>query len=156
MIEKAALYEPYINWTAVEAERDILLACGRVFFERVMNGLEDLGVDVKHPGQIFAALKAIGEEIIENLLETESKVVVISTYNGIALSFAQALTEALKDNGMEDVVVIMGGLLNENRGGSQLAEDVTKEFRALGVNSDNIMENTVPTIKKIYEETDQK
>lgn len=247
MIEKAALYEPYINWTAVEAERDILLACGRVFFERVMNGLEDLGVDIKHPGQIFAALKAIGaeqlevnfgvgkqektalrgrepvrptdiiktlqdkqkkmfrsagqvegelegkivlvgatdihdygkelvkslcnkagakvfdlgtyitvEEIIENLLETESKVVVISTYNGIALSFAQALAEALKDNGMEDVVIIMGGLLNENRDGSQLAEDVTQELRALGVNSDNIMENTVPTIKKIYEGTYQK
>ncbi|MBR5534620.1 MAG: cobalamin-dependent protein [Ruminiclostridium sp.] len=247
MIEKAALYEPYVNWTAVEAERDVLLACGRVFFERVMNGLDDLGVDLKHPGEIFAALKAIGaeqleanfgvgkkektalrgrepvrptdiiktlqtkqkkmflsagkvegelsgkialigstdihdygkelvkslcnkagaevfdlgtyvtvEEIIENLLETESKVVIVSTYNGIALSFAKDLITALEENEMTDVVLIMGGLLNENLDGSQLAVDVTQELCALGVNCDNQMETIVPTIKKIYEGTYQR
>lgn len=241
MIEKAKLLEPFIDWSKVEAERDILLACGRVFFERVMSGLDDLGVDTQHPGEIFAALKAIGaeqlernfgvgkkekaairgrepvkptdiiktlqtkqkkvfagvgnverelegtkvvigstdihdygkemlksicstagahvfdlgtyvttEEIIENLLETESKVVLISTYNGIALSFAKELTSLLQENGMDDVVVIMGGLINENIDGSQLAVDVTDEVKSLGIICDNKMEEIVPTIKKIY------
>jgi len=95
------------------------------------------------------------EEIIENLLETESKVVIVSTYNGIALSFAKDLIASLKENDMEDVVLIMGGLLNENLDGSQLAVDVTEELKALGVNCDNQIETIVPTIKKIYEGTYQ-
>lgn len=241
MIEKSKFLEPFMDWSKIEAERDILVACGRVFFERVMNGLDDLGVDVNHPGEVFASLKAIGaeqlevnfgvgkkekaamrgrepvmptdiiktlqekqkkvfassgiierelegmkvlvastdiheygkemiksllnvaganvfdlstyvttQEIIENILETESKVVVISSYNGIALSFGKELDKQLKDNGMNDVVVIMGGLLNENTDGSMLAVDVTKDLEALGINCDNKMETIVPTIKKIY------
>jgi methylmalonyl-CoA mutase cobalamin-binding domain/chain len=241
MIEKSKFLEPFIDWSKVEAERDILLACGRVFFERVMSGLEDLGVDTQHPGEVFAALKAIGaeqlernfgvgkkektairgrepvkptdiiktlqtkqqkvfagvgnverelegtkvvigstdihdygkemlksicntagahvfdlgtyvtaEEIIENLLETESKVVMISTYNGIALSFAKELTSLLQENGMDDVVVMMGGLINENIDGSQLAVDVTSEVKSLGIICDNRMEEIVPIIKQVY------
>jgi methylmalonyl-CoA mutase cobalamin-binding domain/chain len=241
MIEKSKFLEPFIDWSKVEAERDILLACGRVFFERVMSGLEDLGVDTQHPGEVFAALKAIGaeqlernfgvgkkektairgrepvkptdiiktlqtkqqkvfagvgnverelegtkvvigstdihdygkemlksicntagahvfdlgtyvtaEEIIENLLETESKVVMISTYNGIALSFAKELTSLLQENGMDDVVVMMGGLINENIDGSQLAVDVTDEVKSLGIICDNRMEEIVPIIKQVY------
>lgn len=241
MIEKSKFLEPFIDWNKIEAERDILLACGRVFFERVMNGLEDLGVDINHPGEVFAALKAIGaeqlevnfgvgkkekaalrgrepvkptdivktlqdkqkkvfasagnierelegmkvlvgttdihdygkemvksllnvagaevfdlgtyvtsQEIIENILETESKVVIISTYNGIALSFAKELVNLLNKNGMDDVVVIMGGLLNENMDGSMLAVDVVEDVKALGINCDNRMETIVPTVKKIY------
>lgn len=241
MIEKSVLLEPYIDWNKVKAERDILIACGNVFFERVMNGLDDLGIDTKHPGEIFASLKAIGAtqletkfgvgkkektamrgrepvkptdiiktlqdkqkkiflgtgnvekelenrkvllastdiheygkemvkallnvagatifdlgtyitvpEIIENVLETESKVVVISTYNGIALSFAKELTRELNKNGMEDVLVIMGGLINENKDGSMIAVDVTKEVKGLGVNCDNDMKTIVSKIKRVY------
>ncbi len=241
MIEKSKFLEPFIDWSKVEAERDVLLACGRVFFERVMNGLDDLGVDTQHPGEVFAALKAIGaeqleinfgvgrkekaamrgrepvkptdviktlqdkqnkifasaghierelegmkvligttdihdyakemikslcniagadvfdlgtyvtaQEVIENILETESKVVVISTYNGIALSFAKELVKLMNKNGMDDVVIIMGGLINENLDGSMLAVEVTEDVKALGINCDNRMETIVPTIKKIY------
>jgi methylmalonyl-CoA mutase cobalamin-binding domain/chain len=241
MIEKSILLEPYMDWNKIEAERDILIACGNVFFERVMNGLDDLGIDTKHPGEIFAALKAIGAtqletkfgvgkkdktamrgrepvkptdiiktlqdkqkkiflgtgnverelenrkvllgstdiheygkemvkallnvagatifdlgtyitvpEIIENVLETESKVVVISTYNGIALSFAKELTKELKENGMEDVLVIMGGLINENKDGSMIAVDVTEDVKSLGVNCDNDMQTIVSKIKSVY------
>lgn len=241
MIEKSKFLEPFIDWSKVEAERDILLACGRVFFERVMNGLDDLGVDIKHPGEVFASLKAISaeqlevnfgvgkkekaamrgrepvkptdiiktlqvkqkslyvkaghierelegmnvlicstdiheygkemaksllnvaganvfdigtyiteQEIIDNILETESKVVIISTYNGIALSFAKQLVQLLNNNGMNDVIIIMGGLINENMDGSMLAVDVTEDVKALGINCDNQLETIVPTIKKIY------
>lgn len=241
MLEKSKLLEPYMNWPAIEAERDILVSCGRVFFERVLNGLEDLGVDINHAGRVFAALKAIGaeqletnfgvgrkekaamrgrqpviptdivktlqgkqktyfesagnlekalsdkkvivgstdiheygkeivksmcdvagaevfdlgtyvtpEEIIENILETESKVIVISTYNGVALTFAKDVLRLLKEHGLSDVVLILGGVLNENMDGSMLAVDVTEDLRALGVNVDNTMETIVPTIRKIY------
>ena len=242
MIEKSKLYEPYMDWTKIEAEVDALESSGKLFFERVMNGLDDLGVDTRHPGEILAATKAIGaeqlesvfgvgetdktalrgrrpfrptdivktlqekqeriflsagkiagelaekkvivgatdihdygkemvksilntadakvfdigsyvtvDEIIENLLETEAKVVMISTYNGIALTFGTELCNKLEENKMEDVLVIIGGLLNENMDGSQLAVDVTNEMRELGINCDNDMGKIVTTIKEHYD-----
>jgi len=243
MIEKSKYYEPFIDWNKVDAERDILLACGRVFFERVLNGLDDLGVDIKHPGQVFAALKAIGaeqlevnfgvgkkekaamrgrepvkptdivktlqdkqkkyftgagkidgvlagkkvvvgstdiheygkeivkslctvagaevfdlgtyvtpQEIVDNVMETETKAVVISTYNGIAYSFSKELLDLLHKNKMDDVRLILGGVLNENMDGSLLAQDVTKQVAAMGVNVDNVMESIVTSVAKIYKE----
>jgi len=65
MIEKAQYYEPYIDWEKIKADKDILVACGRIFFERVLNGLDDMDVDITHPGEMLAALKAIGPAQLE-------------------------------------------------------------------------------------------
>lgn len=237
MIEKAGFYEGYINWDKIEADKNILVTCGRIFYERVLNGLDDLGVDLQHPGEILGALKAIGpeqleekfgvgqadkyamrhripvrptdivstinkkqsdisdkienisdslkgynvivgstdvhefgkeivknvllrananvfdlgssvpvSEIVDTVVETESSVVLISTFNGIALSFAKELQAALDKNDLK-VHIIMGGLLNENKDGSDLPVDVTEDLRKLGVNSENNAENLINIIK---------
>lgn len=237
MIEKARFYENYINWDKIEADKNILVTCGRVFYERVLNGLDDIGVDLQHPGEILGALKAIGpeqleekfgvgqadklamrhripvrptdivstinkkqsdisdkienisdslkgynvivgstdvhefgkeivknvllrananvfdlgssvpvSEIVDTVVETESTVVLISTFNGIALSFAKELQEALDKNNLK-AHIIMGGLLNENKDGSDLPVDVTEDLRKLGVNSDNNAEELINIIK---------
>jgi methylmalonyl-CoA mutase cobalamin-binding domain/chain len=243
MIEKSKFMEPYIDWAKIEAETDVYLAAGNLFFERMMNGLEDLGVDTKHPGQIMAALKAIGpkqlednfgvgarekdglrermpvrptdmtktliskksvalgrigdiekrlegkkvivgttdihdygkevvktiiakagatvfdlgtyvtpDELIETVLETEAKVIIISTYNGIALTYAKEVVEKIKKDDL-DVKLVMGGLINENLDGGSLAEDVTLQVKDLGVNCDNNMDLIVDIIEKIYSES---
>lgn len=239
MIEKSQLLEPYMDWSAITARRDVLVACGQVFFERVMNGLDDLGVDTRHAGEIFACLKSIGpaqleeqfgvgqkeraafrgripvcptdivrtlqhrqekifagldasqqlagmnvvvgstdihdygkemiktlflragahvfdlgayvtaQEVVDNVMETESAVVAISTYNGIALSFGRELMRRLEEAGCA-TFCIFGGLLNENRNGGLLAEDVSEELRALGINCDNDMEKVIPAILRHY------
>ncbi|HIU74296.1 MAG TPA: cobalamin-dependent protein [Candidatus Pelethocola excrementipullorum] len=237
MIEKAGFYADYINWDKIEADKNILVTCGRIFYERVLNGLDDLGVDLQHPGEILGALKAIGpeqleekfgvgqadkyamrhripvrptdivstinkkqsdisdkienisdslkgynvivgstdvhefgkeivksvllrananvfdlgssvpvSEIVDTVVETESTVVLISTFNGIALSFAKELQAALDKNDLK-VHIVMGGLLNENKDGSDLPVDVTEDLRKLGVNSDNNAENLINIIK---------
>jgi len=237
MIEKARFYKNYINWDKIEADKNILVTCGRVFYERVLNGLDDIGVDLQHPGEILGALKAIGpeqleekfgvgqadklamrhripvrptdivstinkkqsdisdkienisdslkgynvivgstdvhefgkeivknvllrananvfdlgssvpvSEIVDTVVETESTVVLISTFNGIALSFAKELQEALDKNNLK-AHIIMGGLLNENKDGSDLPVDVTEDLRKLGVNSDNNAEELINIIK---------
>lgn len=237
MIEKAKYFESYINWNQIESDKNILVACGRIFFERVLNGLDDLGVDINHPGELLGALKAIGpeqleenfgvgqydkfamrhripvrptdivstinkkqndisekieniedslkgcnvivgstdvhefgkeivknvllkanatvfdlgssvpvSEIVDTILETESNVVVISTFNGIALSFAKELQEALKEKNLK-VHLIMGGLLNEVMDGEGLPVDVTKELRELDINCDNKAEKIVDVIR---------
>ncbi len=240
MIEKSKFLEPFMDWSKIYAERDILLAGGNLFFERVMNGISDMGFDITHAGEVFAALKAIGpeqleinfgvgrkdkialrgraplrptdivktlqekqrntfsllgnvdrqlesmkvlvgstdihdygkemiksmcnaagavvfdlgtyitpEEIMENIMETESKVVIISTYNGIALSFATEVVNLLKKNEL-DALLIMGGLINENPEGGSLAVDVSDSVKALGVDTQNRMETIIPTIRKVY------
>lgn len=240
MIEKAPMYSSFINWEKVESETDILVTCGRIFFERVMNGLDDMKVDITHAGQMLAVLKAIGPEQLEinfgvgrqekdamrgripirptsiiqtinqkkedllnkigdldekplkdvkvvmgttdvhefgkevcksiikeagatvfdlgatvstaefadAVLETESKVVIISTYNGIALSYATEILEEFKKNKI-DAKIIMGGLLNENQDGSDLPVDVSKEVENLSINCDNDAEKLIDNILKI-------
>lgn len=65
MVEKAPYYEKFINWEKINSEAEILVAGGNIFFERVVNALDDLGVDINHAGQISGVLKAIGPEQLE-------------------------------------------------------------------------------------------
>ena len=89
------------------------------------------------------------EDVVETLIETEARAVALSTYNGIALSYARELTEKMNEAGTE-AVLILGGLLNENTEGGSLAVDVTEELRALGVNCDNDMDKIISVVKSIY------
>lgn len=91
------------------------------------------------------------EDVVETLIETEARAVALSTYNGIALSYARELTEKMNEAGTE-AVLILGGLLNENTEGGSLAVDVTEELKSLGVNCDNDMDKIVSTVKEIYAE----
>ncbi|MCD7953092.1 MAG: cobalamin-dependent protein [Synergistaceae bacterium] len=89
------------------------------------------------------------EEVVDTLIETEAKAVALSTYNGIALSYAKELTEKMLESGTE-ATLILGGQLNENMEGGSLAVDVTEELRALGVNCDNDMDKIISVVKSIY------
>ncbi len=238
MMEKAPYYSRFIDWDKVEAEAELLVTCGRIFFERVMNGLDDMRVDITHPGELLCVLKGIGpeqlevnfgvgrsdqsalrgrvpvrptsiiqtiselknklvgnqksklaqtplkgitvvmgssdvhelgkevcktiiqeagatvfdlgatvapEEFVDTIRETDSRVVMISTYNGIALSYAEELLKIFRDNGL-NVKLLMGGLLNENMEGRNLPVDVSKELIELGVNCNNNAEKLVEDI----------
>ena len=239
MFEKARYYMDFIDFGKVEEEAKLLNACGNVFFERVLNALDDLGVDITHAGQVMAVLKGIdaeqleinfgvgkkdkmamrgripvrptniiqninatqdsliakmpglakkpldgvnivigatdihvfGKEVIKKILmvaganvydlgdatpveefadtlvETESKILVVSTYNGMAYSFADAMVKKLKEMHLDDVKFIMGGRLNEAVDGKDLPEDVSDRLVAMGINVDNNAETIVDTIK---------
>ena len=244
VIEKAPYYARYIDWDKVNADAEILVTGGNVFFERVMNALDDMGVDLNHAGEIVAVLKAIGpaqleeafgsgkrdknamrgripvkptsivqtitkieddaiakqsftagdgplagitavvgstdvhefgkevirnylrkagaqvfdlgtsvaiSEIIDNLIETGSKVLCMSTYNGMAYSFARDLLKALKENGLEDTHVLMGGRLNEAMDGSDVPIDVTDKLTAMGINTDNNIDTIAQVIASYFE-----
>ena len=240
MQEKAQYYMNFINFDCVEAEAKLLNTCGNIFFERVMNALDDLGVDITHAGQVMAVLKGIGAEQLEinfgagkkdemamrgrtpvhptnviqtinatqdpliakmpgwagkpldginivigatdihvfgkevikkilrvaganiydlgdatpvdefadTLIETESKILVVSTYNGMAFSFADAMVKKLKELHLDDVKLIMGGRLNEAMEGKDLPEDVSDRLEAMGINVDNDAERIVDTIRQ--------
>ena len=239
VIEKAQYYVDYINWDKVNAEADLIVAGADMFFERVMNALDDLGVDTEHGGEIVAVLKAIGpeqlevnfgaghhqknamrgrvplratsivrtitkmeddalaklnpsvdkplagvnivlgstdvhefgkeviggylrgaganvfdlgtsvpiSEISDTLIETGSNIICMSTYNGMAYSFARDLKKALDDAGFTDVHMLFGGRLNEAMDGSDVPVDVTDKLRAMGINADNDIDTIIDTIR---------
>ncbi|WP_130862627.1 cobalamin-dependent protein [Bacilliculturomica massiliensis] len=238
MIKKAPCYAEYLDWDKIIAEKDLLVACGNLFFERVMNGLDSLGVDTEHPGEIMGAIKAIGPaqleenfgvgkadkmalrgripvrptnsvsdlkrqehsiivqipglekslegvkvvicttdvhefgkqiikdilieagatvfdlgtsigtaEVLDAVIETECKVVLVSTYNGIAYSYGKELLEGLEKRKLDGVSVIMGGLLNEDLDGDELAEDVSDKLKEMGIHADNKAEEIIDVIK---------
>ncbi len=243
VIEKAPYYARYIDWDKVNSDAEVLVTGANVFFERVMNGLEALGVDLTHAGEIMSVLKAIGpeqletafgsgrhdinamrgrvpvrptsivqtitkieddavakqnfgagagplsgitvvvgstdvhefgkevirnylrkagaqvfdlgtsvaiSEIIDNLIETGSKVLCMSTYNGMAYSFGRDLLAALKDNGLEDVHVLMGGRLNEAMDGSDVPIDASAKLTAMGINTDNNIDTIVAEVASYF------
>ncbi|MBO5994410.1 MAG: methylmalonyl-CoA mutase, partial [Firmicutes bacterium] len=75
----------------------------------------------------------------------------ISTFNGVALSFAKEVLALLKEHELEDVTLVLGGALNENMDGSMLAVDVKEDLAAMGVNVENDLNKTVEIVRKIYE-----
>lgn len=239
-IESAKYYKDYVDVQKVEAEADILVACGNIFFERVLNGLDEQNVDITHPGEVLAALKAIGvtqletcfgvgrkdaeamrgripvrptsivkeidrqqtsiingidgldkqllkginvivaatdvhefgkeisktvlqkagaevfdlgtnvaiAELGDTVIETESRAVLISTYNGIAYSFGEELVKKFKELGI-DIPIVMGGRLNEPMEGSDLPVDVTDRLAAMGINVDNDIDKIVDYLVRV-------
>ncbi len=65
VIEKAPYYARYMDWEKINDDAELLVTGANMFFERVMNALDDLGVDTEHAGEIAAVLKAIGPEQLE-------------------------------------------------------------------------------------------
>ena len=64
--EKAKHYAPFLNVEKMTAIKDRLVAGGGLFFERVMNGMDDIGVDTRNPCELFMALKAMGPAQLES------------------------------------------------------------------------------------------
>lgn len=64
------------------------------------------------------------------MIETGSKAVCISTYNGIAYSFAKEMTKRFKD-----LPIVMDG--------SELPVDVSDKLAEMGINVDNDIDKTV-------------
>lgn len=237
-VTKAKHFADYVDYEKVESEADILVACGNVFFERVLNGLDSMHIDITHPGEVLAAVKAIGaeqleinfgvgrkerlamrgrvpvrptsivkiiglkqdaimekmdikdteplkginvvvgstdvhefgkeicknvltaaganvydlgttisiEELADTIIETECKIVLVSTYNGIALSFAQDMLKTLEEKQLHPTIM-MGGRLNEPINGSSLPVDVSDQLAEMGINVDNNIETMVDFIK---------
>lgn len=70
----------------------------------------------------------------------------MSTYNGMAYSFAKELKEILEKEGLDDIYVLMGGRLNEAMDGSDVPIDVTDKLIRMGINADNDIDTIVEAV----------
>ncbi|WP_419025029.1 cobalamin B12-binding domain-containing protein [Emergencia sp.] len=88
-------------------------------------------------------------EAAEMALETDSHVILVSSYNGIARTFAKALLRQMEDLGVE-AEIFMGGLLNENDEGGNIPVDVTEELEVMGVHCVKEAESLPAEIKRVF------
>ena len=87
------------------------------------------------------------EEIAETAIETDSQYIVVSTFNGVAKTFARKLLETMSKYQL-DVPVFMGGLLNENREDGNLPVDVTEDLKQMGIICTKKAEEIVEIMKE--------
>lgn len=109
----------------------VLVACTDVHFygkELLEAVLDRLGLD-----RIDGGVSAEPADIARQAAEAGANAVAISTYNGVALSFARDLRAALAEAGRE-VPVFIGGRLNEifDEAGEPLPVEVDAELRQSG------------------------
>jgi methylmalonyl-CoA mutase cobalamin-binding subunit len=93
----------------------------------VVDALRTLGVE-----PIVAGTGADPHELAELAAESGARAILISTHNGMALTYARTLRRELERVGVE-VTVAMGGTLNEDIDGQASPVDLSNELRQLGV-----------------------
>lgn len=98
---------------------------GKHLVERALEGLEVTVVD--------GGVSVDPEVLVDRALAGGADVIAVSTYNGIARHYAQAVLKALADRGAT-LPLLIGGKLNEvpDDTNSGLPVDVTAEIAALG------------------------
>lgn len=87
-------------------------------------------------------------EAAEMALETDSHVILVSSYNGIAKTYAKSLLAEISKLGI-NAEVFMGGLLNENEEGGNIPVDVTEELSAMGIHCVKEAETLPEEIKRV-------
>ena len=94
----------------------------------VEQALEGLGV-----GIVDAGVAVDPETLVACAVQNRADVIAISTYNGVALSYARAVKDAMRQQGLS-LPVLIGGKLNEipKDSNSGLPVDVTREIAAAG------------------------
>jgi methylmalonyl-CoA mutase cobalamin-binding subunit len=93
----------------------------------VVEALRALGIE-----PIVAGTSVDPDEFADLALEAGATALLVSTHNGMALTYAQQLLGEIAQRGLE-VPVLMGGTLNQDLEGADTPVDVRPQLRVLGV-----------------------
>ncbi len=117
---------------------------GKMLIDRLFR---ELSVDALDGG-----VSAGPEELARQAMEQRPDAIAVSTYNGIALAYVEALRETLAEGGV-DIPILIGGRLNQIPPGSNssLPRDVGEDLTVLGVTICRNAEDAVPALLAIAE-----
>jgi len=92
------------------------------------------------------------ENFINSALATKADAIAISTYNGVALSYAQAVKVEMERRGLH-LPILIGGRLNEipKDSNSNLPIDVSREIAALGIRPCADLDDMLSTLRSWFE-----
>ncbi len=103
--------------------------------------LRDAGMEV-----VYSGLHRTAEEIVQMAIDEDVDVIGISILSGAHMTYFPKILKLLKDNGLEDVLLIGGGIIPE--------EDA-RELERIGVNKifgpGTPLEEIIQFIKNWYE-----
>src|SRR5713226_388994 len=85
----------------------------------IARALRDAGMEV-----IYTGLHQTPEQIVETAIQEDADAVGISILSGAHMTLVPRIVEGLKENGADDVLVVVGGTI---------PEDDTDELKKLGV-----------------------
>jgi methylmalonyl-CoA mutase cobalamin-binding domain/chain len=91
-------------------------------------GLREVGIE-----PVMAGLSLDPEELADVVLEADATAVLVSTHNGMALTYARRLVDALASRRLNPTVVFGGTLNEDTETDADAPVDVTDELRALGI-----------------------
>ena len=93
----------------------------------IIEGLQQVGIQ-----PIVAGTSVDPDEFADLALEAGASAILISTHNGMALTYAQQLQKECADRGLE-LKIAMGGTLNQDVEGLNAPIDVKDQLREIGV-----------------------
>ncbi|MDA1072002.1 MAG: hypothetical protein O2825_11465 [Proteobacteria bacterium] len=93
----------------------------------IIEGLQQVGIQ-----PIVAGTSVDPDEFADLALEAGASAILISTHNGMALTYAQQLQKECADRGL-DLKIAMGGTLNQDVEGLNAPIDVKDQLREIGV-----------------------
>ena len=117
------------NWILNKSHKPVIASSDvhEIGMRLVIDAVESL--DIK---PVIGTVGIDPDELAELALQENATAVLISTHNGMALSFAQKLLAELSLRDISPQVII-GGRLNQEVEGYDMPVDVTEELTALGI-----------------------
>src|SRR4051794_7249477 len=98
----------------------------------IARALRDAGMEV-----IYTGLHQTPEQIVETAIQEDADAVGISILSGAHMTLVPRILELLRENGVEDVVVVVGGTIPDDYVvvvvGGTIPDDDAEELGKLGV-----------------------
>ena len=113
----------------------------------VAHALKDAGMEV-----IYTGLHRTIEEIVATALEEDADVIGLSVYSGAHLPLSKKLIEQLKEKGLSDKIVLVGGNIPQKDIKTLKGYGITEVF-PIGAKLENIVEFIKDRLKQQNEKT---
>ena len=98
---------------------------------------------------VYAGLGVDPEDLVEQAAQCKAKALLLSTHNGMALSYGRTLRQALDQKGIK-APVFMGGRLNQDMPRIDHPVDVTGALKKLQIHPTQNVEKILRQLKQIY------
>ena len=109
----------------------------------VASTLEALGLK-----PIIAGVDIDPDEFADLAKRHHAKAILVSTHNGMALSYAERLKAEMKARGVE-ARIMMGGTLNQDVEGEDVPRDMTEELERLGITVCREIDDIYPALQGV-------
>jgi methylmalonyl-CoA mutase C-terminal domain/subunit len=111
-----------------DGERPVRVIVSKVGLDGHDRGVKVIALAFRDAGMevIYAGLRRTPDELAEILIQEDADVLGLSILSGAVVPLSTRVVDALRTRGLEDIVVLVGGVLSPK---------VTQELRRIGVDA---------------------